>query len=177
MPTDRHRPKPRLRRALAFGLAALLSASQLLACATAGVQKDRGAPGVPTGPSADPSDPEHATAEEAEAFFDAAEQDLQQLMVTSVEKSADDEDPDALADEGADGPAPAPPSTRQEREYAASSKAARCDRACVALGSMQRSAARLCELTGEEDARCQSVRLRVESAEELVRRFCPRCPS
>lgn len=153
-----------------MALGALFMAGQLLACATAGSLEGTG---PPTGPPADLDD---ATVDEAEATFDAAEDDLQQLMVTSKAETAKGRD--ALGDDdGERDPAPGPPATHQERRYEPSSKAARCDRACAALGSMQRSAARLCELTGDDDARCQSVRVRVESAEELVRRFCPACQS
>ncbi|MEQ9322538.1 MAG: hypothetical protein RIF41_25450 [Polyangiaceae bacterium] len=171
-PTDRPRHEPPRFRTLAVGLAVVFASGQLLACATAGANKDATEPNEPP----TDLDLDRATADQAEAKFEAAEEDLQRLMVTKVEKSAEGEDA-TTDDDGEQRPAPAPPATQQERRYEASSKAARCDRACAALGSMQRSAARLCELTGDGDARCQSVRVRVESAEELVRRFCPACSS
>ena len=51
----------------------------------------------------------------------------------------------------------------------------RCSRACKALASMERAADGLCELAGDGDERCQSARVRVQSARELVRRTCPSC--
>ncbi len=51
----------------------------------------------------------------------------------------------------------------------------RCLIACRALASMQRSATRLCELTGEDDVRCEDVRDRVEQARQLVSGECPSC--
>jgi hypothetical protein len=126
-------------------------------------------------PPSDPggSDLSQATADEAEATFDEAEKDLQASMLTSVDEGERQET--VAADDDGD-PVPAPPvAQQQERRYTRNDKASRCDRACKALGSMQRSADRLCELTGGDDARCQSVRVRVEGAEELVRRFCPGC--
>jgi hypothetical protein len=42
--------------------------------------------------------------------------------------------------------------------------------ACRALGSMQRSAARICELTSEADARCTGAKGRVTRAEQRVAR-------
>jgi hypothetical protein len=40
---------------------------------------------------------------------------------------------------------------------------------------MERAAEGLCELAGDGDERCQSARVRVQSARELVRRTCPSC--
>jgi hypothetical protein len=54
-------------------------------------------------------------------------------------------------------------------------KPSRCSRACRALGSMDRAAERLCELTGNGDERCESARGRVEAARGLVARSCDRC--
>ncbi len=55
------------------------------------------------------------------------------------------------------------------------SRADRCSLACRALGSMQRSAERLCELTGSVDDRCVDVRARVSRATARVTRACPAC--
>lgn len=51
----------------------------------------------------------------------------------------------------------------------------RCPHACRALDSMRRSAARLCELTGPDDPRCQHVEERLGRARDAVSRTCPRC--
>jgi hypothetical protein len=50
-----------------------------------------------------------------------------------------------------------------------------CAVACRALASMQRAAAHLCGLTGEQDGRCESARTRAATASARVREACPRC--
>jgi hypothetical protein len=45
-----------------------------------------------------------------------------------------------------------------------------CDLMCRALSSMQRSAAGICSLAGEEDERCRRARSRLKLAEEQVSR-------
>jgi hypothetical protein len=72
-------------------------------------------------------------------------------------------EPEALAAEGgdADGLGDAPSS--------------RCTVACRALGSMDRAAERLCELSGEEDDRCVAARERVAIAHDRVEASCPTC--
>lgn len=74
-------------------------------------------------------------------------------------------------------PAEAAPAKQAEaREMSAQSEAADgCATACRALSSMRRAATHLCELAGDEDARCDSARGRVASAEERVRASCSEC--
>lgn len=50
-----------------------------------------------------------------------------------------------------------------------------CAVACNALSSMVRSAERLCQLSGENDGRCDDARARVRGASARVRSSCPRC--
>ncbi|MDC3961176.1 hypothetical protein [Polyangium jinanense] len=50
-----------------------------------------------------------------------------------------------------------------------------CMTACRALQSMGRAATHLCDLAGEDDARCASAKDRVRKAEDLVRQRCPAC--
>jgi hypothetical protein len=54
-----------------------------------------------------------------------------------------------------------------------------CGKACKALGSMERSMDRICELTGPEDPekRCQSAREKAKAARERVEKHCPDCSS
>jgi hypothetical protein len=49
-----------------------------------------------------------------------------------------------------------------------------CSIACRALGSMERSAARLCELAGDGE-RCDAAKARVKSASDRVHGACPGC--
>ncbi|MDI3291249.1 hypothetical protein [Polyangium sp. 15x6] len=50
-----------------------------------------------------------------------------------------------------------------------------CMTACRALQSMGRAATHLCDLAGEDDARCATAKDRVRKAEDLVRQRCPAC--
>lgn len=52
-----------------------------------------------------------------------------------------------------------------------------CGKACKALGSMERSMDRICELTGPEDPekRCQSAKEKAKAARERVEKHCPEC--
>ncbi|MEZ4223614.1 MAG: hypothetical protein R3B13_21880 [Polyangiaceae bacterium] len=52
-----------------------------------------------------------------------------------------------------------------------------CDTACKALSSMERSADRICEITGEADERCTRARGRVGSASERVKSSGCTCAS
>ena len=105
-------------------------------------------------------------ADEAEAVFRAAEADMQaSLTVTEDPPPAPASQPE---DSHAGAPVPAEP-------LRANRSVDRCTRACRALGSMQRAANRLCELTGEDDSRCERVRERVDEARTTVRASCPRC--
>jgi hypothetical protein len=52
-----------------------------------------------------------------------------------------------------------------------------CDKACKALGSMERSMDRICELTGPEDPekRCRTAKEKAKAARERVEKHCPDC--
>lgn len=52
-----------------------------------------------------------------------------------------------------------------------------CGKACKALGSMERSMDRICELTGPEDPekRCQNAKEKAKAARERVEKHCPDC--
>lgn len=52
-----------------------------------------------------------------------------------------------------------------------------CDKACKALGSMERSMGRICDLVGSDDPerRCETAREKARAARERVEKHCPRC--
>jgi hypothetical protein len=52
-----------------------------------------------------------------------------------------------------------------------------CGKACKALGSMERSMDRICELTGPDDPekRCQNAKEKAKAARERVEKHCPDC--
>ncbi len=52
-----------------------------------------------------------------------------------------------------------------------------CATACRALGSMDRAASHLCDLSGEDNVRCASAKDRLRRAGDLVRQRCPSCAS
>ena len=54
-----------------------------------------------------------------------------------------------------------------------------CRNACRALGSMDRAAGRLCELSqgADEGNRCNDAKQRVYSARDRVRTHCGSCPN
>lgn len=77
--------------------------------------------------------------------------------------------------------AEAPPGARAESSEEQSEKSetsaaqgasagSTCDLVCRALASMRRSAARICEIVGEKDARCSRAQSQVESAAHRVER-------
>jgi hypothetical protein len=110
---------------------------------------------------------------EAAAELDAAEQRIAGLF-------------GGLGDDDA-APAPAVPKDDKSGERApatgdearpeanAGLAANRCTTACRALESMQRSAERLCELTGGDDGRCDDANTRVTRAARVVADACPTC--
>lgn len=120
--------------------------------------------------TADDRDVSALTIEEANAVFDRAEQQLS-VNLGREAKPGLKHGPDETAPDQP-GPAEQEAGTDAAEEL---SSGDRCETACQALGSMQRSADRLCALTGEEDDRCESVRQRVERARELVYRVCSSC--
>jgi hypothetical protein len=130
-------------------------------------------------PSPAKSAPDGGTPSLAEALaaFEESEDELQALLRASgAGKTAGEPSADAPAQ-----PAPPPVAGQQqsESELSATKRYAtrrnRCDMACDALGSMQRSAERLCEMAGEDDSRCGRVRERVRAARQTVRDACPAC--
>jgi hypothetical protein len=100
--------------------------------------------------------------------MDRAEQQLWAVL---------DERPDAGMADGAGEPPAAPPQAEQSEPLYAPRKTAerRCAVACSALGSMQRSAERLCAITGNQDERCVRAEERVAHASDRVHRSCPSC--
>lgn len=75
---------------------------------------------------------------------------------------------------------PGPPDPRptvKPPQVSQLSQGERCSLACRALGSMDRSASRICELAGDDDERCQSARDRVSKARAIVERACSACSS
>jgi hypothetical protein len=114
----------------------------------------------------------------AEAEFDDAEEQLLALGLDEQgldEKSQVSSGDDADAGEGVAPPEAAPVGGATAPRRMASSPRDRCDIACRALGSMRRSADRLCQLTSEDDERCGNVRGRVERATTIVESVCPDC--
>ncbi len=125
-------------------------------------------PASPAYPKADELD----SVDEALRAFDWAERELGATLGSFGASSAD----------APDGPyaAPPPPSAGQapaaeQRSVRKWGEADRCQVACRALESMQRSAERLCELAGPEAPRCRAVEKRVERARRMVERVCPDC--
>jgi hypothetical protein len=94
------------------------------------------------------------------AELDRAETDLQRALAMAVTPGAT--------------PAPQKKSADKETELSGGSGDP-CQSACSALGSMQRSAAHLCGLTGEADSRCEAAKARVTRAGDRVRNSCPAC--
>ncbi len=130
------------------------------------------APNGPAEPAASPAHQSVAderdedmleTVDEVTSAFEQAEQALAASFDGAGEQERGD---DAFDQPGARPAQPAPMGV---------GGADRCTRACDALGSMRRSAARLCDLTGEDDPRCDSVAGRVSAAVERVRAACPAC--
>ncbi len=81
---------------------------------------------------------------------------------------------------------PPPPAAPRSPEGSASPKSAPraeaysespCTTACRALASMERAAEHLCDLSGSDNARCDSARSRVKNATERVYAQCPSCAS
>jgi hypothetical protein len=110
---------------------------------------------------------EIATVDDAVRAFDWAERDLGNMLVTLGVPAA----------QVPTGPyaQPPPPTPGEQRTTHYTSKRDRCQVACRALESMQRSAQRLCALTEDGDPRCETVELRVQRARELVHQVCPDC--
>jgi len=116
-------------------------------------------------------DDQLAAIEDIEAAFAASAGDLDRMLGDARADANAEAAP--LADSAADAAQGRP------RPAAAAPKKARrpdiCELACRALGSMRRSASRLCELTGDDDERCGRVRERVSGARGRVANACPDC--
>jgi hypothetical protein len=69
------------------------------------------------------------------------------------------------------GQRPTAPSTPEQAEP----KDRSCEIACVALASMRRSAAYVCKLAGDGDARCVDARTRVRRSEDKLLGTCGGC--
>jgi hypothetical protein len=70
---------------------------------------------------------------------------------------------------------PAPPPGVEPNTATGLDTAQRCAIACKALASMKRAAARVCEISGDDDERCENLRERVEKARQRVSARCPQC--
>jgi hypothetical protein len=106
------------------------------------------------------------TADDAARAFADAERQLDDMFQPADEPAPIVPDTSTTAQPGT-----APPAPPRAEALAAD----RCTNACRALGSMRRSAARLCELAGQDDQRCSEVTARVQRAESRVRQSCPGC--
>ena len=152
--------------------AGLFFATLVVAGAGCAMSQPKSAPAPVEEPETASTTPEAETVslEDAAKTFDDAERELAGLIQA---EQAPREEPEARA------PGDASPSPLKQGEAAPSPTATRpenrCGVACRALASMRRSAARLCELSGEADSRCQDVQSRTERARERVARTCPRC--
>jgi len=166
----------------ALGALGLATALVLLSACAAKPAMEAGAPAQPAPagvtseePAAEPGADDDTmavmTLDDAAASFEQAELQLTELLRLAAAPptgpDAGDETPGEAETPGR--PAPA----RRLNEHGDGPD--RCLSACRALASMQRSATRLCELTGEEDPRCEDVRDRVERARQLVLDACPSC--
>jgi hypothetical protein len=114
---------------------------------------------------------ELADVDAAARAFDAAERSLGGSFALEERGRADvdAEEAEAMDKTGTPSPSQQPPAG------STSLAADHCPRACRALGSMRRSAERLCELTGRNDPRCHNVEQRFDRARDTVRRSCPAC--
>jgi hypothetical protein len=107
--------------------------------------------------------------EDPKVAFEKAEKRLDELFGGAGE-------PDAGVPAPADErPTPMTDPEDEGEEISSLSKNDRCTVACKALASMERSADQVCEMTGEGDSRCESLRERVERAKSLVQARCPQC--
>jgi len=107
--------------------------------------------------------------DQAAATFEQAELRIAEMLRAGVAPPANNGGDEAPGDTES----MSKPAARRLNEYGDGPD--RCLSACQALASMQRSASRLCELTGEDDPRCGDVRDRVEQARQLVVDACPSC--
>ena len=142
----------------------------MAACAVAPAAKAPDGASEPAAPAQAPPDDELGAQEQAPGTVDDAALAFEQAegaLQASLEPGA--------AQPGTADSLELPPSQPTAEPHLTVRKVDRCDTACGALGSMRRAAGRLCELTGQEDPRCESVGERVSLAVERVRQSCPAC--
>ncbi len=148
------------RTVLSIGVLCLLNG-----CATASKTPDQTTPTIPATEPAQtrPNDeaspvvapiPALTTPDQANDEFSRAEQDLAAVF---GHRNAKKETPLAQGATSEDKPADV------------------CDNACRAFASMQRAAARLCELANDSDPRCTSANERLINARKRVQTACPAC--
>jgi hypothetical protein len=139
------------------------------------------------------AEPEIDTVEDALGALDDAEAELR--LALGGAGAGDDgmtgppgayPQPYAQPPPGQPAPAPPPepaepqaggqePSLDREEEARAYSPESPCQVACRALASMERAALRLCELSGQDDARCVRAQERLDQAQVRVESSCSTC--
>ncbi len=105
--------------------------------------------------------------QDPEAAFDRSERELAELF-----------DRGSIGPGRASGARPESPQVASDddgEEVSAVQQKSRCTVACRALSSMVRSAQRVCNMTGEDDPRCASLRVRIKRAKSVVYARCPAC--
>jgi hypothetical protein len=156
-----------MRKPLMMGIAALLLGFGGCAKSSAPAKAPDDA-GVDSVTGGDVTSGDELSPDAAEQAFASSERELQALLLAKSDEA------EGRDDDGA-GTATAEPPPPGVSQRARSSRRQRCTRVCGALASMERSARKLCELTGDDDPRCQGVSTRVEAARKLVEEGCPAC--
>lgn len=103
--------------------------------------------------------------------LDEAEATLARLVGGEAPAPAPSAEP-RVATPSDSGGSPAESSATRPKEESLSDG---CYEACRALSSMSRAQVRLCDLAGDEDARCADAKARYQRATERVRAACPQC--
>lgn len=149
-----------------------------------------GAPAAQRGPGSPPSPAQSSIpAEDPAAALAKAEHDLDQALALSdhrdreaqsavsdlAEAAAPSPEPSAAPAEAA-GRAEAAPRRAESKAYA-EPPPTRCELACRAYASMGRATESLCDLGGEEEARCVDARSRLEHASARLSASCGGCGS
>lgn len=110
------------------------------------------------------------TLDDAAKSLDQAERELAGLGIGEAQSTVDAPSAGAEKKSERDGEA-----AGARAAPMAKSPADRCTVACRALASMQRSAERLCDLSGDGDTRCSDAQGRVDRASRAVKSACPGC--